>query len=133
MLRNQKADLGALVLQGRDLLTEITTRRAAVHRLFASATTLTARAQTILSDEPEIRALVDNLAEFTTMMADHDALLRSILQSAPVMFRNLANATGTGNALDLSAPAGPFIDSWACAVSGRAVQFNLVEYFKDCG
>lgn len=133
MLRNQKADLGALVLQGRDLLGEIATRRESVHRLFASATTLVDRAQTILGDEPEIRQLIDNLAEFTTTMTDHDALLRSILQVAPVTVRNLANMTGTGNALELNPPAGPFIDSWMCAISGRAKQFNLVEYFKDCG
>ncbi|BBY55271.1 MCE family protein [Mycolicibacillus koreensis] len=133
MLRNQKADLGVLVLQGRDLLTEITTRREAVQRLFSSATTLVDRAQTILDDDPEIRALIDNLSEFTTMMHDHDALLRSILQAAPITVRNLANATGTGNAIELNAPAGPFIDSWMCAISGRATQFNLVEYFKDCG
>ncbi|OBY32373.1 MlaD family protein [Mycolicibacter kumamotonensis] len=132
MLRNQKADLGVLVLQGRDLLTEITTRRAAVQRLFASATTLVDRAQTILGDEPEIDRLLTNAQEFTAMMRDHDALLHNILQTAPITVRNLANATGSGNTIDLNVPAGPLIDSWACAISGRAVQFNLVEYFKDC-
>jgi len=24
------------------------------------------------------------------------------------------------------------IDSWMCAISGRAKQFGMIEYFKDC-
>lgn len=132
MLRNQKADLGVLVLQGRDLLSEIATRRAAVQRLFASATTLIARAKTILADEPALNKLLANAREFTAMINSHDALVRNILQSMPITVRNLANTTGNGNALDLNLPAGVLVDSWMCAISGRARQFNLVEYFKDC-
>jgi hypothetical protein len=49
-----------------------------------------------------------------------------------VALRNFANATGSGNAADVFLPAGIFVDSWMCALSGRARQFNLVEYFKDC-
>ncbi|BDE16171.1 MULTISPECIES: MCE family protein [Mycobacterium] len=132
MLRNQKADLGVLVLQGRDLLAEIATRRAAVQRLFASATTLVDRAKTILADEPELNKLLANAREFTAMINSHDALVRNILQSMPITVRNLANTTGNGNYLDLNLPAGVLVDSWMCAISGRARQFNLVEYFKDC-
>jgi phospholipid/cholesterol/gamma-HCH transport system substrate-binding protein len=131
-LRDQKADLGALVLQGRDLLAELATRRAAVQRLFASATTLVGRVKTVLADEPALNQLLANAQEFTKMMADHDALLRNTLQSLPITFRNLANATGSGNAIDADIPTGPLVDSWMCAISGRARQFNLVEYFKDC-
>ncbi|OBK91102.1 MCE family protein [Mycolicibacter sinensis] len=132
MLRDQRADLGALVLQARDLLAEIATRRAAVQQLFTSVTTAVDRAKTILGDEPTINQLLVDAREFTQMIVDHDALLRNILQSMPISVRNLANMTGSGNALDFSAPGGPFVDSWMCAVSGRAKQFNLVEYFKDC-
>ncbi|MEZ0365257.1 MCE family protein [Mycobacterium sp. pUA109] len=132
MLRDQKADLGSLVLQGRDLLSEIATRRAAVQHLFANAATLVDRAKTILGDEPAIDQLLANAQEFTQLMADHDALIRNILQTLPITVRNLANATGSGNAVDGNLPAGVFIDSWMCALSGRAKQFNLVEYFKDC-
>ncbi|OCB46196.1 mammalian cell entry protein [Mycobacterium vulneris] len=132
MLRNQKADLGALVLQGRDLLSEITTRRAAVEQLLASATILVDRVNTIIGDEPAINQMLADAREFTRMMADHDPLIDNILQSMPPAVRNLANATGSGNALSVNLPAGPFMDSWMCALSGRAKQFNLVEYFKDC-
>ena len=47
-------------------------------------------------------------------------------------WRVLDVATGSGNAADVFLPAGIFVDSWMCALSGRARQFNLVEYFKDC-
>ena len=132
MLRNQRADLGALVLQGRDVLREIATRRASVERLFASATTIVNRARMILDDEPAVNQMMVDFREFMKMTADHDALLRSFLQSTPVALRNFANATGSGNAADVFLPAGIFVDSWMCAISGRATQFNLVEYFKDC-
>lgn len=132
MLAGQHADLGVLIMQGRDLLREIATRRAAVQRLFASATTLVAQAKTILADEPALNKLLADVHEFTTLINDHDALVRNILQSAPIAVRNLANASGSGNALDINVPMGILVDSWMCAISSRAPQFNLVEYFKDC-
>jgi hypothetical protein len=54
------------------------------------------------------------------------------LQSAPVALRGLANATGTGNALDTNIPNGLLVDSWMCAISGRAEQFGMIQYYKDC-
>lgn len=57
----------------------------------------------ILADEPELDALLKNMSEFATMMADHDSLLRDLLQTAPITIRNLTNATGNGN--DRSEPA----------------------------
>ncbi|MDH6242568.1 MCE family protein [Mycobacterium sp. OTB74] len=132
LLHRQKADLGALVLQGNQILGEITRRRAAVQRFFDGVTLLVDRVHTILADEPQLDALINNLHEFAKLLADHDALVRSILQSAPLAARNIANATGSGNSADLTLPAGVMVDSWMCAISGRARQFNLVEYFKDC-
>ena len=108
MLRNQKANLGALVLQGRDLLREIATRRAAVQRLFASATALVNRTKTILGDEPAINQL---LAEYTGILP-HDRPTRRAaaqpLADPAGRPRNLANVTGSGNAIDLNVPARPY-------------------------
>ena len=66
------------------------------------------------------------------MNAEKEDLLRTFLQIAPVAFRNLANATGSGNSIDVNLPAGMMIDSWMCALSARAEQFNLPPYQKDC-
>ena len=132
MIRDQKANLGALVLQGRDLLGEIVSRRAAVERLFASTAALVNTIKSILNDEPGITEMLSSMRDLMRMIAEHDALLRNILQVAPVPLRNIANATGSSTALDINVPAGVLIDSWMCAISGRAQQFNLTEYFKDC-
>ena len=132
MIRDQKANLGALVIQGRDLLSEITTRSAAVHRLLDSATALITTIKSILNDEPSINAMLANLQKFSGMVAKNDALLRAFLQSTPMAFRNMANASGSGTALDINLPAGVLVDSWMCAISQRGKQFNLAQYFTNC-
>lgn len=132
MVRDQKASLGVLVLQGRDLLSEITTRAAAVHRLIDGTTALIKTFKRILGDEPAIDAMLADLQTFADMAGKNDALLRAFLQSAPVAFRNMANVTGSGTAFDVSLPGGVLIDSWMCAISQRAKQFNLAQYFTDC-
>jgi hypothetical protein len=49
-----------------------------------------------------------------------------------VALRNLTNATGSGNAVGFNAPNGLLVDSWMCAISERAEQFNMIPYFQDC-
>jgi phospholipid/cholesterol/gamma-HCH transport system substrate-binding protein len=132
MIRDQKADLGVLVIQGRDLLREITTRSEAVHRMFDAATALINTIKSILDNEPAIDAMLANLQTLGDMAAKNDALLRAFLQSAPLAFRNMANASGSGTALDVSLPAGGLIDSWMCAISERGQQFSLAQYFDNC-
>jgi phospholipid/cholesterol/gamma-HCH transport system substrate-binding protein len=65
-------------------------------------------------------------------LSSNDDLLRNAMQILPVPIRNFANVTGNANEADFSSIAGPFVDSWMCAVSGRANQVNLPEYLKDC-
>lgn len=132
VIRNQKANLGTLVIRGESLLSEIVKRREAVKKLFAGTTSLIAVVTRILKDAPGMNKTLTALRDFVHMIASQDALLRNILQSLPVPLRNIANATGSSTAVDLNVPAGFLADSWMCAISGRAKQFNMVEYFKDC-
>lgn len=132
MIRNQKANLGTLVIRGESLLGDIVNRREAVRKLFASTTSLIEVITRILKDAPGINNTLAALREFVHMISSQDALLRNILQSLPVPLRNIANATGSSTAVDLNVPGGFLADSWMCAISGRAKQFNMVEYFKDC-
>lgn len=132
IIRDQKADLGALVIQGRDLLQMITARQAALHRLLDGTTALVEVLKTLFNDEPAVNQLLANMHQFAEMAATHDALVRNTLQAMPVAFRNLANASGSGTALDINLPAGVLIDSWMCAISGRAKQFGLAQYFTNC-
>ncbi|MGH3678635.1 MAG: MCE family protein [Mycobacterium sp.] len=132
MIRDQQANLGSLVLQGRDLLGEVVSRRAKLQQVLASTTVLVDTISKILNDQPAINEMLTSVQDFARMIGAHDALLRNILQALPLPIRNIANATGTGNSVDLNVPAGFMADSWMCAISGRAKQFNLTEYFKDC-
>lgn len=131
-IKDQKANLGLLVRQGRDLLNEITTRRAAVEGLFDGTTAMVAALSRILNDAPALNDMLASVRDFSRMIAEHDALFRNTLQVLPIALRNAANASGSGTAIDGTFTSGPLIDSWMCAISGRAKQFGLVEYFEDC-
>lgn len=132
MIRDQRANLGSLVLQGRDLLGELTSRRETVAGLFASSTTLVDTLKRVFDDNPALNDLLASMRDLSDMIARNDALLRNTMQALPIPFRNVANAFGSGVGGDLTLPNGILIDSWMCALSERATQFNLVEYFRDC-
>ena len=132
-LRRQQSAIGQLVTQGNDLVGEFVARRASFRALMASLTNLVETLSGIvIDDRPELENLLVNLRELSDMLGKHDDLLRSSLQAGPVALRGLTNATGTGNAVDLNVSNGLLIDSWMCAISGRAVQFGMIEYFQDC-
>ena len=132
-LRRQQSSIGSLINQGNDLIGEFVTRRASFHAMMASLTNLIETlGGIVIDDRPELEKLLVNLRELSDMLGQHDDLLRNALQAGPVALRGLANITGTGNAVDLSASNGLLVDSWMCAISGRAKQFGMIEYFKDC-
>ncbi|OHU32939.1 MCE family protein [Mycobacteroides chelonae] len=132
-LHQQQSGLGALVRQGRDLVGDFVARQAAFHAMIKGITEFTEflRKVTVV-DQTDVDDLLAELSTLTGMLAHHDDLFRNLLQVQPVGMRNLTNALGTGNALDVTLPGGLLVDSWMCAVSARAKQFNMIEYFKDC-
>jgi virulence factor Mce-like protein len=132
-LERQHANIANMVRQGHDLLGEFVMRRASFHALMQAITNIVETLSGIvIDDRPELESLLRNVRQLSDMLGQHDDLLRSVLQSGPVALRGLANATGTGNAVDLNASNGLLVDSWMCAISGRAKQFGMIEYFKDC-
>jgi virulence factor Mce-like protein len=132
-LERQHANIANMVRQGRELLGEFVVRRASFHSMMAALSNLVQTLDDIvIEDRPELEKLLINLRALSDMLGQHDDLLRSTLQAGPVALRGLANATGTGNAVDLNAVNGLLVDSWMCAISGRAKQFGMIEYFKDC-
>jgi virulence factor Mce-like protein len=132
-LRSQQATLGSLVRQGNSLLGEFVARRATFHAMMDALTNLVETLSGIVIDHrPELEELLRNVRELSDLLGKHDDLLRSTLQSAPIALRGLANATGSGNALAFNAPNGLLVDSWMCAISGRAEQFGMIPYFQDC-
>jgi virulence factor Mce-like protein len=132
-LRRQQSNIGSMINQGNDLIGEFVARRDSFHAMMAALTDLVQTLSGIvIDDRPELEKLLQNIRELSNMLAKHDDLLRSTLQAGPVALRGLANATGTGNAVDFNASNGLLVDSWMCAISGRAKQFGMIEYFKDC-
>jgi virulence factor Mce-like protein len=132
-LHRQQASIGSLINQGNDLLGEFVARRDSFHAMMNALTNLVQTLSgIIIDDRPELEKLLQNVRELSGMLAQHDDLLRSTLQVGPVALRGLANATGTGNAVDFNASNGLLVDSWMCAISGRAKQFGMIQYFQDC-
>ena len=132
-LRRQQSSIGAMVNQGNELLGEFVTRQVAFHAMLQSLKDLVNLLNdTIVTDRAQVDSLLVNMNTLAGLAAKHEDLLRNILQSAPVMLRGLANATGTGNALDTTFTNGILVDSWMCAISGRAKQFGMIQYYKDC-
>ncbi|MBV5245202.1 MCE family protein [Mycolicibacterium sp. PAM1] len=132
-LRRQQANIGSLVRQGNDLVGEFVLRRASFQAMMNAITNLVQTlGDIVIEDRPELEALLVNVRELSDMLGQHDDLLRSILQSGPPALRGLANATGMGNAVEFNAANGLLVDSWMCAISGRAKQFGMIQYFQDC-
>jgi phospholipid/cholesterol/gamma-HCH transport system substrate-binding protein len=132
-LRRQQAGIGNLINQGQDLLGQFVARRAVFHAMMQSLTTLVdTMSQIVVHDRSGLDSLITDMRDFTGLMAKHDDLLRNMLQVSPIFFREAANLTGEGNAINFNAPNVPAIDSWMCAISGRAKQFGMIQYFKDC-
>jgi virulence factor Mce-like protein len=132
-LRRQQSNIGSLINQGNDLIGEFVSRRESFQAMMAALTNLVQTlSDIVIDDRPELEKLLTNIRELSDMLGKHDDLLRSTLQAGPPALRGLANATGTGNAVDLNASNGLLVDSWMCAISGRAKQFGMIEYFKDC-
>ncbi|MGF2951475.1 MCE family protein [Mycobacterium sp. THU-M116] len=132
-LRRQQANVGNLVNQGQDLLGQFVARRAVFHAMMRSLTNLVdIMSKIIINDRPELDSLINDTRDMTDIIAQHDDLLRNMLQVSPVMLRQVANMSGDGNAINFTVSGGALVDSWMCAISGRAEQFGMIPYFKDC-
>lgn len=132
-LHRQKSTIGSLMNQGNSLLAEFVARRATFHAMMDALTNLVQTLSGIvIDDRPELEQLLVDLRELSSLLAKNDGMLSSILQTAPIAMRNIANMTGTGNAIDFNASSGLLVDSWMCAISGRAKQFGMIQYFQDC-
>jgi virulence factor Mce-like protein len=132
-LRNQQTHLGNLVDQSQDFLGELVARQHTFHAMLAALTSLTGNLNNVVvNDRSMLDDMLVNVRALSDMLGQHDDLLRSLIQSAPPPLRGITNATGYGPGIEFFAGNGIAIDSWMCAISGRAKQFGMIEYFKDC-
>ena len=132
-LRSQQARIGNLVNQSQDLMAVFVARRAVFHAMMQSIQSLVdVLSKIVVNDRPALDALIADMRDLTGLMGQHNDLMRNMLQASPIFMREAANVTGDGNAIVGNAPGGAIIDSWLCAISGRAKQFGMIQYFKDC-
>ncbi|MGW4481634.1 MCE family protein [Rhodococcus triatomae] len=132
-VREQQGRLGAMIRDGNALVQQVVLRQQTLEKLLTSTTVLVDQLdRTVNGNRPEIDSLVTSLRGLLQSLSANDALLRNTLQILPVPLRNFTNATGTANEVDFTAPAGPLIDSWMCAISGQAELRNLPPYLQDC-
>jgi virulence factor Mce-like protein len=132
-LWSQQADLGNLTDQAQDLIGALVARQDAFHAMLHALTNLVdSLDKIVVNDRPMLDDMLTNLRELTNMVGQHDDLFRNVLQIAPVPIRESADATGYGPLVEFNLPNGLAIDSWMCAISGRAKQFGMIQYFKDC-
>ena len=132
-LRSQQSRIGNLVNQGQDLMGVFVARRAVFHAMMQSIQSLVdVLSKIVVNDRPALDALIADMRDLTGLMGQHNDLMRNMLQASPIFMREAANVTGDGNAIVGNAPGGAIIDSWLCAISGRAKQFGMIQYFKDC-
>lgn len=132
-LRRQQTGLGQMMDEGQDLLGHLVARQTTFHAMLAALAQLVDQLDKIVVDDrPMLDELFANLHDLTNMIGQHDDLVRNLLQVAPVTLRGLANATGYGPSVEFNLPNGLAIDSWMCAISGRAKEFGMIQYFKDC-
>ncbi|MEU5844476.1 MCE family protein [Rhodococcus sp. NPDC047139] len=133
VVRSQQDSLAVLVRDGHAMLAELENRRNLVQRLLESTTRLVESLHSVVvEDRTHIDAMITDLNEFLESLANNDALLRNILQILPVPIRNFTNASGTANEVDFTAPAGPMIDSWMCALVGHTEEPTLRDYLGEC-
>lgn len=132
-VHSQQGNLGVLITQGGELLHVILTRKQAIEKMVSATTTLVQQLEPLMVDNRgEIESLLANLNDMTGMLSRHDDLLRNILEILPVPWRSWANLTGTAPELDATASSGAFIDSFMCALVGRAPQVQLPPYRQEC-
>lgn len=132
-LRRQQSSLGSVVNRAQDLLGQFVARRAVFHAMMRSLTNLVdSMHQILVNDRANVDTLLNDMRDFTGMMAKHDDLFRKLLQVTPIFAREATNLTGDANGVAFNAPSSLLIDSWMCALSGRAQQFGMIPYYKDC-
>lgn len=133
LLSKQQRSLGLLMAQGRDVLADLSARQEVIVRLINATSRLVQQLQPVLvGDRQQTNELLANLNGMLASVGANDELFRNMLQVMPVPIRNFTNATGSGNEFDFNSTGGTVIDSFMCAISGRAKQFNLPSYFEDC-
>lgn len=119
-LSASSADIVTLMEQSNLVITEITSRREAIHTLLVETTTLASNLGEIIDQtKADMRPAIRKLNTVLKTLREQDATLKEVLDSMAPTVRYLANATGNGSWGDLwlKDPAVP-PDDVTCRLGG---------------
>ncbi|SNS53227.1 MCE family protein [Rhodococcoides kyotonense] len=113
----ESASLADLLGNAQTVLGILADRRTALSRLVADLRTLIDTASTFLGDNTdELDHLLVNMRSVTDTLDRNGQNIDALMSTLPAGLRAVTDATGNGNWVDVSAPAGPVPDNLLCAL-----------------
>ncbi|RRQ27862.1 MCE family protein [Rhodococcus sp. Eu-32] len=109
--------LAVLLGNAQTVLGILADRRAAVSQLVTDLRTLTASAEAFLNDNTaELDDVLIGMRSVTDTLERNGQNIDALMSTLPAGLRAVTDATGNGNWVDVSAPAGPVPDNLLCAL-----------------
>ncbi|MDJ0395376.1 MCE family protein [Rhodococcus sp. G-MC3] len=113
----ESESIGTLLGNARLVLETLAERRESLSRLVIDLRTLISSASVFLDDNAgELDHLLVNMRSVTDTLDRNGQHIDTLMTTLPPALRAVTDATGNGNWVDVSAPAGPLPDNLLCAV-----------------
>jgi phospholipid/cholesterol/gamma-HCH transport system substrate-binding protein len=115
LIAGQSGSLTTMLDNANIVLGTLSARRAALSQLVQDLRTLTAQAAKFLTDNgDELNQLLVNLHAVTDTLSKNAQNIDTLMTKLPPALRAVTDASGNGNWMDVSAPAGPISDNLLC-------------------
>lgn len=113
----ESESIGTLLGNAQLILGTLADRREALSRLVIHLRTLISAASAFLDDNAgELDHLLVNMRSVTNTLDRNGQHIDTLMATLPPALRAVTDATGNGNWVDVSAPAGPLPDNLLCAI-----------------
>lgn len=113
----ESESIGTLLGNAQLVLSTLADRRTALGELVTDLRTVIDTASTFLDDNAaDLDHLLVNMASVTDTLDRNAANIDTLMTTLPPALRAVTDATGNGNWVDVSAPAGPVPDNLLCAL-----------------
>lgn len=132
LVASQDTSIEAITTDARTLLGTLADRRQAISGLVDDVRTVLGAADRFMretggdgsgGDGPDggrragdLDALIGNLRSVTGTLERNGGRIDQVMETLPAALRSVADATGNGNWVDVSAPAGPIPDTLLCVL-----------------
>ncbi|MGZ8177881.1 MCE family protein [Williamsia sp. SKLECPSW1] len=117
MLADNRSSLNTMVTAGGELVGQLVTQRDLVERLLTSVRGAATQLGGLLTENiGKVDPLVAKLESLAQGLSEHQAGLTRLFEQLPPAVRQIANATGNGNYVDVYYPWGLIPDNWLCSL-----------------